>query len=107
MKAIVWGWRNIFIGLILLLGLVLRAYNLDFPSIGYHNMKENEYLSMAEAMLGSGDFATRRVYFHNALEGDTTWKLYPQPPLISYQILISWKILGKNLWGPRLFNALF
>lgn len=107
MKTVVWPWRNILIGLIILLGLALRAYNLDFPSIGYHNMKENEYLSMAEAMLGSDDFVTRRVYFYNAFEGDTTWRLYPQPPLISYQILLSWKMLGKNLWGPRLFNALF
>lgn len=107
MKAIVQGWENILIGLIMLLGLALRAYNLDFPSIGYHNMKENESLSMAQEMERSNDFITRRIYYENAFEKDPTMVITPQPPLISYQILISWKILGKNLWGPRLFNALF
>ena len=33
--------------LFLLLGLYLRIYHLNYPSIGYHNMKENEYLDEA------------------------------------------------------------
>jgi len=37
----------IILALILALGLFLRLDNLNFPSIGYHNMIENEYLSIA------------------------------------------------------------
>jgi len=93
--------------LICVLGLALRAYNLNFPSIGYHNMKENEYLSMAEEMKRTGDFLTRRIYFYNAFEDNPTVRLYPQPPLVSYQILFAWNIFGENLWGARLVNVLF
>lgn len=100
---------NQFIALffILLLGFVLRSYNLNFPSIGYHNTKENEYLCVAQVMQKSGDYITRRVYFYDGLADLPQFKLYPQLPLISYQILLSWRLLGENLWGPRLINVLF
>ena len=90
----------IILSLILLLGLLLRIYNLNFPSLGYHDMKENEYLSMAQEMKRTGDYTTRRVYFYSAFEEEPKMKLYPQPHLISYQILLSWNIFGENLWGP-------
>lgn len=106
MKVSTHGWKGILLGLILLLGLALRVYNLNFPSIGYHNLKENEYLSMAQEMERTNDFISRRIYYENAFQEEPTMVITPQPPLISYQILISWKILGNNLWGPRLFNAL-
>ncbi|MCX5701423.1 MAG: glycosyltransferase family 39 protein [Candidatus Omnitrophica bacterium] len=95
------------LSLILFIGFVLRSIGLDFPSIGYHNMKENEYLSMAEEMARTKDFITKRICFYNAFDEETVTKLYPQPPLISYQALISWKLFGNNLWGPRLINVLF
>ncbi|MFA5157407.1 MAG: glycosyltransferase family 39 protein [Candidatus Omnitrophota bacterium] len=95
------------LGLIMLLGFALRSYNIDFPAIGYHNMKENDYLSMAQEMQRTGDYVTRRIYFWNAFEDNPTIRVYPQPPLISYQILLCWKTLGENLWGPRLINVLF
>ncbi|MBN1913255.1 MAG: glycosyltransferase family 39 protein, partial [Candidatus Omnitrophica bacterium] len=93
--------------LILFLGFILRSASLDFPSIGYHNMKENEYLSMAEEMVRTGDFVSRRVYFYNAFKDDPMMELYPQLPLVSYQIIASWELLGANLWGPRLINIFF
>lgn len=99
---------SIFIlGAILIIGFAARRYNLDFPAIGYHNMKENEYLSMAQEMKASGDFVTRRIYFYDAFEEEPKMKLYPQPPLISYQVLASWKLFGENIWGARLCNVLF
>jgi 4-amino-4-deoxy-L-arabinose transferase-like glycosyltransferase len=70
-------------------------------------MKENEYLSMAEEMKRTGDFVTRRIYFYNAFVDNPAVRIYPQPPLISYQILLSWGIFGENLWGARLLNVLF
>lgn len=98
----------ILLGSIILLGFILRIYHLDFPSIGYHNMKENEYLSIAEEMLRTKDFVNRRVYFYNALEEEERFmEIYPQLPLISYQIILCWNLFGRNLWSPRLMNILF
>jgi 4-amino-4-deoxy-L-arabinose transferase-like glycosyltransferase len=70
-------------------------------------MKENEYLSMAEEMKRTQDFLTRRIYFYNAFEENPTARIYPQPPMVSYQILFAWNIFGENLWGARLVNVLF
>lgn len=99
--------KNCFVlVLIIFLGLIFRIYNLDFPSIGYHNMKENEYLSIAEEMLKSKDLITRRSFLYELADG-LKKNYYPQVPLVSYQILLAWKIFGNNLWGPRLFNVLF
>ncbi|MFH0826275.1 MAG: glycosyltransferase family 39 protein [Candidatus Omnitrophota bacterium] len=92
---------------ILLLGISLRVYNLNFPSIGYHNMKENESLSIAQEMARTKNFIQKRVYFFNAFQKDAAVKDDPQPPLVSYQILLAWKMFGENLWSPRLFNVLF
>ncbi len=102
------NWKPLLILLLIcILGLALRIYNLDFPSIGYHNMKENEYLSMADEMKRTQDFVTRRIYFYNAFEANPTVRIYPQPPLVSYQILFAWRLFGENLWGARLVNVLF
>jgi len=96
-----------FLILIVIVGLTLRCYNLNFPSLGYHNMKENEYLSMAQLMLKTQDFLNKRVYFQNALQDNPVVKGDLQPPLFAYQIILSWNLLGENLWAPRLFNVLF
>ena len=92
---------------ILLAGFALRSYNLNSPPIGYHNMKENEYLSMAQEMIRTNDYTKRRIYFYRAFEKEPTMKIYPQPPLVSYQTLIVWKLLGENIWGARLLNVFF
>lgn len=70
-------------------------------------MKENEYLSMADEMKRTGDFVTKRIYFYNAFEDNPTERIYPQPPLVSYQVLFAWKLFGDNLWGARLINVLW
>lgn len=95
------------LGLILLFGFALRCYNLDFPSIGYHSMQENEYLSIAQEMIRTGDFITRRIYFYDVFGDNPQARIYNQPALISYQTIVSWRLLGENLWAPRLFNILF
>lgn len=92
---------------IFLIALALRCYNINFPSIGYHNMKENETLSMAQEMLKTDDFITKRIYFYEAFSDKPVMKKNAQPPLVSYQTILSWKLLGENLWGPRLINAIF
>ncbi|HQO37667.1 MAG TPA: hypothetical protein PLP56_07040 [Candidatus Omnitrophota bacterium] len=92
------------IGSVLLFGLFLRLPQLDFPSIGYHNMKENEYISMAKHMLKTGNLVDRQVYFYNAFEQKKDFNLYPQIPFVSYQILAGYRLFGDHLWFPRLVN---
>lgn len=99
--------NGFLLGLILLLGFALRAYNINFPSISYHNMKENDALSISQEMKRTGDYITRRVYFLDAFDEEPKAQYYPQPPLVSYQILLAWRFLGENLWGPRLINIVF
>lgn len=100
--------KNIIILIcILVFALLLRIYNLNFPSIGYHNMKENESLSIAQEMEATQDFLHKRVYFFNALDTVPLVKDNSQPALVSYQTLLIWKLLGENLWSPRLVNVLF
>jgi len=99
--------NKLILSAILLLGLLIRSYNIGFPSIGYHNMKENEYLSMAQEMKRTGDYATRRIYFYHAFEDNPLMKLYPQPPMVSYQTLLAWNLFGENLWDARLFNVIW
>lgn len=102
---------------IALLGLKLRVYHLDFPSIGMHNMKENEYLSEARFMTRSGDYLRRRIHLAGLEEGDGTFRKarlqgdlpeeYPQIPLVPWMILSSWKVLGEGFWQARLPIVLF
>lgn len=99
--------KIIFLSGIIGLGFILRIPNLDFPSIGYHNMKENEYLSIAQEMKRTEDFITRRVYFYHSFDDTPIMKIYPQIPMISYQTLLAWKFFGENMWGPRLINVIF
>ncbi|HNX81299.1 MAG TPA: glycosyltransferase family 39 protein [Candidatus Omnitrophota bacterium] len=101
-------WQRVAILLVILvIGFLLRTFNLDFPSIGYHNMKENEYLSMAQEMNRSGDYTSRKIYFYFSFDKDPRVKWYPQVPLVSYQTVLAWKALGENLWAPRLVNVVF
>ena len=100
--------RNaLFLCALLTAGFALRAYNLGFPSIGYHNMLENEYLGMAHEMERSGDYLTKRVYFDGSFGMGTGVHADKRPPLVSYQTLLAWRIFGENVWAPRLFNVIF
>jgi 4-amino-4-deoxy-L-arabinose transferase-like glycosyltransferase len=93
--------------LIIVAGFFLRIQNLNFPSIGYHNMKENENIAIAQEMIKTEDFLSKRVYFLNAFDETQVLKTDPQPALVPYQIVLTWKLLGENLWAPRLLNVLW
>lgn len=95
------------LAIIIAFGVALRAYNIDFPSIGYHNMNENEALSIADHMRRSGNLLERRAHFINPFEEDSAGSGSIQPPLTSYQILFAWNIFGENLWGGRVLNVFF
>ena len=92
--------------MIISLGIALRSFNLNFPSIGYHNMNENEYLTTAQEMKKTHDYTLNKLYCYNMFE-EPQDRHHPGPPLISYQILLAWKMLDENLWATRLFNMLF
>jgi hypothetical protein len=92
---------------IALLGLKLRVYHLDFPSIGMHNMKENEYLSEARNMRRSGDYVHRRINLSGLEEGPGYFEEYPQIPLLPWTILGAWTLLGEGFWEARLPIVLF
>ncbi|HBI30045.1 MAG TPA: hypothetical protein DDY54_10435, partial [Deltaproteobacteria bacterium] len=59
--------HQVYIGLIVILvfGAYLRSYHINYPSIGYHNMKENEYLSMALHYFNNGFSLERKVFFYD------------------------------------------
>lgn len=91
---------------ILLLAAGLRSFNLNFPSIGYHNLNENEYLLAAQEMKRTGSYFTEKIYCYNIFQKPPDGYRH-RPALIPYQILLAWKLLDENLWGPRLLNVLF
>lgn len=92
----------------ILFGFYLRAYHIDYPPIGYHNMKENQYLPYTLFMYNADEFldyfrtetfwagSTERGYF-------TQYEL----PIISWLILPGWKVFGVQLWFARLIIILF
>jgi len=91
---------------ILAWGFLLRIPQLGFPAIGYHNMKENEYISMARNIQKTGDFVKRDVDFYHAFDKGRkeTFDLYPQVPFVSYQLILGDWLFGRNLWFARLIN---
>ncbi len=98
----------VFLMLFLIFGFYLRAYHLNFPSIGYHNMKENEYISETIFFNEQGDFLHRRTFnFYGLEDGPGYFEEYAQPPLIPYMTLPFWKIFGEQLWIPRLIMIIF
>ncbi len=86
----------------LALGFYLRVYHIDFPSIGYHNMKENEYLCQAMNQPRYGDYLRRIQCLGGMDAGPSYFEEYPQMPLIPWIILLSWKVLGHHFWSARI-----
>ncbi|MBI5003346.1 glycosyltransferase family 39 protein [Candidatus Woesearchaeota archaeon] len=92
----------------MLFGFYLRSYHMDFPVIGYHNMKENQYIPYTEFMYNADEFLD---YFRT----ETYWIGAQQHgyftqyefPFIPWMILLLWWIVGVKLWAARLVIILF
>jgi len=97
------NWHIVVLIAILVLGLKLRLYHIDYPSIGYHNMKENEYLNEAQIMLETNDFIHTRVRWQGLSENDYIQEALPVLPWLT---VIFWKIFGTHLAIPRMFIVL-
>jgi 4-amino-4-deoxy-L-arabinose transferase-like glycosyltransferase len=89
-------------------GFYLRSYHMDFPVIGYHNMKENQYIPYTEFMYNADeiwDYFRTETYWLGIYErGYFTQYEFP---LIPWIILLLWKIFGIHIWIARLVIILF
>ncbi len=101
-------WTYVLLGIFIVFGFYLRVYHIDFPAIGYHNMKENEYISETIFFNEQGNLLHRQTYNFYGLWNDSSYyEEYAEPPLIPYMTLPFWKIFGEQLWVPRLIIILF
>ena len=105
-------WQKLLFLLLLVfvfVGLSLRIHNLDSPPIGYHNMKEIEYLSEAKEFFYHDDYLHRRISFLGMMSptGPGNFEEYVQLPIIPWLTLFTWKIFDIQIWLPRLIIVLF
>ncbi|MDP7260475.1 MAG: glycosyltransferase family 39 protein [archaeon] len=96
--------------LILLFGMYLRVYHIDYPTIGYHNWKESHYLAESRNFAEDGFF--NHGFFvpeWDALRSfdDPTGAHSDTFPVISILIAIAFKIFGPHLWVARLVGIIF
>lgn len=81
---------------------------MDFPAIGYHNMKENQYIPYTEFMYHADEFwdyfRTETYWIGTQEHGYFTQYEFP---LIPWLILMLWKIFGIKLWAARLVVIFF
>lgn len=95
---------------ILVFAFMIRLYHINFPAIGYHNMKENVFISMAKNMVESGDFFQRKVSFlWNWTQPDVRFTGHPFGQFTAWQIAGSHKLFGDAffLGAARFINVLF
>jgi len=102
-------WLKLLLLIFIVVGFLLRIHNLDFPPIGYHNMKEIEYLSEAKEFYFNDDYFHRRISFLGMMSptGPGNFEEYVQLPIIPWLTLFAWKIFGIHLWLPRLIIIFF
>ncbi len=101
-------WEVLLIVLFILFGFYLRSYHMNFPVIGYHNMKENQYLPYTEFMYNADEFwdyfRTETYWIGHLEHGYFTQYEFP---FIPWLILPLWFIFGIELWAARLVIILF
>lgn len=108
------NWQYIVLIAIMFLGLYLRTYHIDYPTIGYHNMKEDEFLSFAINMHDSGDYI-RTTWFDcsvstNDYFGDPYERCHfneSETPLPIWLMILFFTIFGWKLWVARMSIILF
>ncbi|MFA5797282.1 MAG: glycosyltransferase family 39 protein [Candidatus Woesearchaeota archaeon] len=100
--------------LIMVFAFILRSYHMNYPTIGYHNMKEDHYLSLALNMRESGNYLRTTWfdcsgYFVNNYFGDSYQSCSANsdesPPAV-WSLLLFFGIFGWKLWVARLFIIL-
>ena len=92
-------WPLIVLIAILLLGFDLRIYHINYPAIGYHNMKENEYLGEAKIMQDTGNLLHTKVLWKGLSKNDYMQEAIPFLPWLT---ALLWSAFGTELFLPRL-----
>ena len=107
-KLITTHYTTLLLTIFIVLGFYLRSYHMDYPPIGYHNMKENQYLPYTQFMYNADEFLDyfrTETYWGGSREKGyfTQYEL----PILSWFILPGWKVFGIQLWFARLIVILF
>ncbi len=102
------NYAIIFLVVFVLFGAYLRIYHIDYPSIGYHNMKENEYIDQVKAF-SQDDFPLLHRFrsVSAGLKGPGYFEEYTQMPLLSWTGAFFWSIFGESLAVLRVIIILF
>lgn len=101
----------LLLGIIIVLGIFLRAYHLNYPVIGYHNWKTVHYITEARNFANDGFF--KHGFFvpmrdtmgginepEDGAHGDT----FPFTPIL---LAVLFKIFGESLVMVRIVNIIF
>ena len=84
---------------ILVFALAIRLYHIDFPALGYHNMKENEFISMARNMVKADDYLARQIDFYNGLSPSPSGaSIPPVGYFTAWQTALCYKWLGDGYY---------
>lgn len=93
-------WPIILLVCIVLFGLYLRWYHVDYPVVGYHNWKEVHYLSEARNFARDGFFAHgffAPAHDYPGLGHDPAGVHSDTFPVISIIVAVLFKIFGESL----------
>ncbi|MFC1454924.1 glycosyltransferase family 39 protein [Candidatus Undinarchaeota archaeon] len=103
-------YHIICLAAILLFGLYLRTYHLDYPVIGYHNWKEVHYLTEARNFANDGFFKNGffvPAFDYPSLNGDPSGVHADSFPTISVIVGLFFMLFGQELWIARLVGIVF
>jgi 4-amino-4-deoxy-L-arabinose transferase-like glycosyltransferase len=99
-------WSILVLVLILVLALILRSYHLDYPIIGYHNMKEAHTLMEVRNFDQEGNLLQNRYDYQSSLE-NPEGNHSDNFPLFTWIILIVWQFTGYSIAAARLITIIF
>lgn len=91
---------------ILVWGYSLRAYHLNYPVVGYHNVKEAHTLGEALNFYRGEPLLVPRMRYY-APDDPTRGVHGDNLPLLAWMIVLGWKVFGIELWVARLMVVLF
>lgn len=92
------------LGAIIVAAAAARCYHLDYPAIGYHNVKEHEYIGIAKFMIKDADIFHRKSFNLGQLDVPY-FEEYPQFPLIPLWIAFLRQLNFEELWPVRLLSV--
>lgn len=98
-------WPYLVLAAILLLGLFVRLYHVDYPVIGYHNMKEAHTLMEARHFLEEGNLLQNRRDY-KITEDNPDGVHSDNFPLYGWLIALIWQFTGVNVAAARIFTIL-